>query len=66
MAPRQYRLKKGHVEYRLNHVQTMKLRIFIIRLLILRPIAETVHIVEEYQARPHMYSTKYSNEEYGI
>jgi hypothetical protein len=30
MAPRQYRLKKGHVEYRLNNVRTKKPKIFII------------------------------------
>ncbi len=30
MAPRQYRLKKGHVENRLRNVRTMKLQIFII------------------------------------
>jgi hypothetical protein len=30
MAPRQQRLKKGHVEYRLGNVRTKKLTIFII------------------------------------
>ncbi len=42
MAPRQYRLKKGHVEYRLRNVQTKKLKIFIIDIVDLCPIAETV------------------------
>jgi hypothetical protein len=63
MAPRQYGLKKGHLENRLRNVRTMKLQIFIINLVILRPIAETVHIVEKYQARPPSYSMKYVSEE---
>jgi hypothetical protein len=37
MAPRQYRLKKGHVENRLRNVRTMKLQIFIINIVDLTP-----------------------------
>jgi hypothetical protein len=42
MAPRQYRLKKGHVEYRLRNVRTKKLKIFIKDIVDLCPITETV------------------------
>ncbi len=63
MAPRQYRLKKGHVEYRLRNVRTKKLKIFIRNIVDFTPNAETVHIVETYQARPPSYRIKYVSEE---
>ncbi len=37
MAPRRYRLKKGHVEYRLRNVRTKKLYIFIIDIVDFKP-----------------------------
>ncbi len=75
MAPRQYRLKKkGHVEYRLRNVRTKKLTILIIDIVDFKPHCwNLIHWCEKshpyinfYQARPHMYSIKYRNEEYGI
>jgi hypothetical protein len=73
MAPRQYRLKKGHVENRLRNVRTMKLQIFIIYI-----VDFTSHCWNGgyYCEKSHFYinltgpasyvHTKYSNEEYGI
>jgi hypothetical protein len=72
MAPRQYRLKKGHVEYKTRNVRTI-IQFFIIDIVDFKPHCwNLIHCCEKshpyinfYQARPHMYSTKYSNEEYG-
>ncbi len=47
MAPRQYRLKKGHVEKRLRNVRTMKLQIFIIYIVDFKPIAETLNVLRK-------------------
>ncbi len=68
MAPRQYRLKKGHVEYRLRNVRTMKLQIFIINIVDFAPHCLDCELVAKsrthiYQARPPSYRIKYVSEE---
>ncbi len=56
MAPRQYRLKKGHVEYRRRNVRTKKLKIFIIDIVDLCPIAETVNFVAKNRTHILLYT----------